>query len=324
MFAVIIPYFQRTQGTLARTLHSIARQDLRDPVTVYVVDDESPVPPEPEVARVTWPTNFAVRILGKRNGGPGSARNLGLDSLADERYVTFLDSDDCWQPHHLAAAKFAFQLGFDFYTADWVIDEHGTRAHEHFYGPTMKTRAVPGADWGRELDDDLMNYTVSGPIGSTCSMALTRELVSGIRFDSGLRTAGEDGLFAARLAAKRPRAFVSQRVDVELGEGVNIFSSGGWDSRAGLMRDIYFLRSRLLMRPLAASFPIARERLEDKLRAGRRNVLRSVLSGLKRGQFPAGELLSLLRRDPALLITSPVLLYELLSQRRTGSSTAGA
>lgn len=322
MFAVIIPYFQRTRGTLARTLHSIARQDFCEPVTVYVIDDESPVPPEPEVAAVEWPTNFAVRILGKRNGGPGSARNLGLDSLADERYVAFLDSDDCWQSHHLSAAKFAFELGFDFYTADWIIDEHGTRAHEHFYGPAMKTRPVPGADWGRELDDDLMNYTVSGPIGSTCSMALTRELVSGIRFDNGLRTAGEDGLFATRLAAKRPRVFLSQRVDVDLGEGVNIFSSDNWNSRAGLMRDIYFLRSRLLMRPLAASFPTARERLEDKLQAARRNVLRSFLSGLKHGQFPAGELFSLLRLDPALLTTSPVLIYEILSQRKTGSTNA--
>lgn len=316
MFAVIIPYFQREAGILARTLASIARQDVDATVNVYVVDDESPAPPEPEVAQIAWPPNFSVRILKKKNGGPGSARNLGLDSLGDERYVSFLDSDDNWEPHHLSAAKAAFERGYTFYTADWYIDNQGTRAHQRFYGDVLKTKPIADLDWAVELDDDLINYTVYGPIGSTCSMALTRELVEGIRFTGGLRTAGEDGLFATTIAARRPRVMISRRIDTHLGRGVNIFSSGGWNSRQSLMRSIYFLRSRLLMRPLVTGYPIASERLQRKIAGARRAVWRGLLSTVKRGEMPPRELLALFTADPLLLLNSPRHIAAILQDRR--------
>ncbi|WP_168735235.1 glycosyltransferase family 2 protein [Pseudothauera rhizosphaerae] len=318
MFAVIIPYFQRQPGILARTLESVALQDVAEPVHVYVVDDESPAPPEPEVAQVSWPAHFSVRILKKRNGGPGSARNLGLDHLGEERYVAFVDSDDCWAPYHLSAARYAFDHGYDFYTADWCIDDKGTRAHGHFYGDALKTRAIAGVDWAVELDDDLINYTVYGPIGSTCSMVLTRELVSGIRFAGGLRTAGEDGLFATTIAARRPRVFISRRIDTHLGRGVNIFSSGGWNSRQSLMRSIYFLRSRLLMKPLVSGHPVAAERLQKKIAGARRAVWRGLLSTLKRRELPPRELLSLLAADPPLLLGAPAHIRAILRSRAEG------
>ena len=41
----------------------------------------------------------SVQVIVQPNGGPGSARNTGLDSAPpDTRYIAFLDSDDEWTP----------------------------------------------------------------------------------------------------------------------------------------------------------------------------------------------------------------------------------
>ena len=320
MFAVIIPFYQREPGILARTLQSVARQDVADQIVVYVVDDESPVAPEPEVDSVQWGDNFQVRILKKPNGGPASARNYALDRLGDEQYVAFLDSDDTWNEHHLSAAKFAFEQGFDFYTADWVIDEQGTRSHDQHYGDSMLLIPHAQADWAYELSDDLINYTVRGPIGSSCSMVITRNLLGDTRFDPTLRTSGEDGLFATTLASKGPKVLISKRVDTVLGKGVNIFSADGWDSRNGVMRSIYFLRSRILMRPLVKKYPHAEKNLKTKIRNARRGFWKTAFAAAKKGNLPLTETWRLLRFDPPLLLFAPSTLIGLLIAKRTSRS----
>ena len=316
MFAVIIPYFQRSEGVLANALRSIADQDTREKITVYVVDDASPWPPEGEVAAVTWPANISCRILKQPNGGPGSARNRGLDSLEDEKYVAFLDSDDAWNSYHLSSAHLAFERGFDFYTADWLIDEHDTRALDHYYGDKLDTQPCDGIEWGRELRDELIHYTVCGPIGSTCSMVVRRPLVADVRFHEALRTAGEDGLFATHIAAKRPRVLISSRIDTQLGRGVNIFSSGGWNSRQAFLRTTYYLRSRLMMRTLAAPYPVAAQRLDARLAGAREDVWDGLAACVRRGELPPVEFLRLVIDDPALLAKAPSAARRILAKRR--------
>ena len=315
MFAVIIPFYQREPGILARTLQSVARQDVADQVVVYVVDDESPVAPEPEVDSVQWGENFQVRILKKPNGGPASARNYALDRLKDEQYVAFLDSDDTWNDYHLSAAKFAFDQGFDFYTADWIIDEQGTRSHDQYYGNSMALAPHAQADWAYELRDDLINYTVRGPIGSSCSMVVTRDLLGDTRFDPTLRTSGEDGLFATTLASKEPKVMISKRVDTVLGKGINIFSADGWDSRNGVMRSIYFLRSRILMRPLVKKYPCAEKKLKEKIRNARREFWRVALAAARKGNLPLMESWRLLLFDIYLIFYAPAAIYSVVQTK---------
>lgn len=100
---IVIPYFQRQPGVLQRALASVARQaGCPLPVRVLVVDDASPVPPEPELAAIAWPEGVRVEILRRPNGGPGAARNTGLDAAgADTLCVAFLDSDDAWSADSL-------------------------------------------------------------------------------------------------------------------------------------------------------------------------------------------------------------------------------
>jgi len=45
----------------------------------------------------------SVRVIHKANGGEGSARNAGMEAVADG-WITFLDGDDVWLENHLAVA----------------------------------------------------------------------------------------------------------------------------------------------------------------------------------------------------------------------------
>lgn len=303
VFGVVIPFFQRRPGVLAGSLASVAGQDVGVPVRVVVVDDSSPVPAEQEVAQVSFPGNFSVEIIRQANAGPGMARNRGIDALADADYVAFLDSDDYWAPHHLSSALLAFEHGFDYYTAETEEGGTGLRYLSHFFKDGLPLRPAGFAPWANELTEPLIDFTVAGPISTSSVFVVRNSLIGPTRFDPSLRTAGEDGLFRTMLAAKSPRTLVSDRVDVTLGQGVNIFSEGGWGARAATLRAIYFLRSRLLMRPLAATFPVAKARVEAAIVKARVELWRSALANARRGDFPLFPFLQACREDPLLLLS---------------------
>ena len=66
-----------------------------------VVDDGSQDDPARTVEEFSDPRIVFVR---QENRGGGAARNTGIDR-ARGRYIAFLDSDDRFLPHHLAALR---------------------------------------------------------------------------------------------------------------------------------------------------------------------------------------------------------------------------
>ncbi|MCO0638236.1 glycosyltransferase, partial [Lutimaribacter sp. EGI FJ00014] len=89
--AVVIPYFQRESGILRRSVESVFAQELPDgtDVKIVIVDDESPLPAKKELSDLTPPAPYSIVVLNRGNGGPGAARNTGLDHLdpAETDYV---------------------------------------------------------------------------------------------------------------------------------------------------------------------------------------------------------------------------------------------
>jgi glycosyltransferase involved in cell wall biosynthesis len=98
-FSVVIPVFNRA-AVLARALESVLRQSDQD-FEIIVVDDGSSDNPAQVVERLGDPR---IRCVRKDNGGGGAARNRGID-MARGRFVAFLDSDDVFLSHHLAAMR---------------------------------------------------------------------------------------------------------------------------------------------------------------------------------------------------------------------------
>ncbi len=96
--SVIVPTHNRP-GMLAIALESLARQSFRD-FEALVVNDAGE-----DVAAVvgTFAPRMAVRLIThERNKGLAASRNTGL-AAARGKYIAYLDDDDYYLEHHLAA-----------------------------------------------------------------------------------------------------------------------------------------------------------------------------------------------------------------------------
>jgi glycosyltransferase involved in cell wall biosynthesis len=91
-FSIIIPTYNAS-STIERALASVTRMQDDIDIEILVVDDGS-----------TDDTRTKVEVIGSAisciyfhqttsNGGPGSARNLGIE-LATKDWILFLDADD--------------------------------------------------------------------------------------------------------------------------------------------------------------------------------------------------------------------------------------
>lgn len=88
--SVIVPCYG-VEGYLPRCMDSLLHQTLTD-IEIILVDDESP-DRVPEMCDEYARTDSRVKVIHKKNGGLGYARNSGLEAATGE-YVAFVDSDD--------------------------------------------------------------------------------------------------------------------------------------------------------------------------------------------------------------------------------------
>jgi glycosyltransferase involved in cell wall biosynthesis len=97
--SVIIPTYNRRE-VVVRAIDSAVAQTESD-VEVIVVDDGS-TDDTGDVIRGM--SDERVKYVSKANGGPASARNLGL-AKATGQYIAFLDSDDYWPSRYLETMR---------------------------------------------------------------------------------------------------------------------------------------------------------------------------------------------------------------------------
>ena len=94
---IIVPCYN-AHGTLDRLLASIAMQTVKDDCIVYLVNDCSKKGYEEFQKR--WADLLNIEIIDlDENGGPGVARQAGLDE-GDGDYVVFCDADDTLATAH--------------------------------------------------------------------------------------------------------------------------------------------------------------------------------------------------------------------------------
>jgi len=194
LVSVIIPHFSRP-ALLARALRSVDAQTYR-PLEVIVVDDASPLDPEPGIVALGLQLDIRVIRLEK-NAGPSAARNAGLQAAAGD-YVAFLDSDDEWLP-----AKLEIQVG--------AAEAAGQRDNVFCISQTFIQRSK-----GQEVrrlwkpaEERLGEYFfLNRGIMQTSSFLVSRALARSIGFDPLLRQF-EDILFVIR-AAEEGGHFVFQ------------------------------------------------------------------------------------------------------------------
>lgn len=260
---VVIPFFQRRPGILARALASVAAQD--DPaVSVIVVDDGSPVPASDE----GLPAGLDVRLLTRPNAGPAAARNTALEALDDSiAAVALLDSDDAWRPGHLAAARAALAAGADLYFCDHAPKDAdpdgGGGSHFTRKGFDASRHPLIGQGPLRRFAGDFFDAQLRHYLAGTSTLVYRRARLADIRFEPACAFAGEDSIFILDLARRTDRVAFSPAVGVVYGEGVNIWSGVGLRDRAIFRRCADTLRGIAERR---RRFPLTRGQ-EASLRA---------------------------------------------------------
>lgn len=94
LVSVVIPFYSGVDW-LCEAVDSVLNQTMTD-YEILVINDGSPE----DVTSFLDAYGDKVTYHYKENGGPATARNMGID-VATGKYVAFLDSDDRWLENHL-------------------------------------------------------------------------------------------------------------------------------------------------------------------------------------------------------------------------------
>lgn len=239
LVTVVIPYFQREAGVLRKALSSVALQEnCPGTVLALIVDDASPAPAAPEVAAVDWPDGIQAQVIQQANGGPGAARNTGLNSAPDgSDFIAFLDSDDEWSADHLARASTTLRQGFDFYFADHLqlgADVSAFRRAKRIQ-PTDHL-ALPSLDQAFAYQGDFFDQTLRHNVVGTSTVVISRPRLGKLRFRPEFTSAGEDYLFWMEASLHQARVAFSTKIEAVYGRGINVFAGSGWGTEGHLKR----------------------------------------------------------------------------------------
>lgn len=194
---VIVPCYGVEQY-LERCMSSLLGQTLRE-IEILLIDDESPdhVPQMcdeyAEQHRDAWPR---VRVIHKKNGGLGMARNTGLDEACGE-YVAFVDGDDfVEQDMYGRLYAEAQKTGAEVVYSNFFMEGQP--------GVWTKSREVENRmEWsGDNVRDFLLDMIAAAPYEPTCRQRqmsvwhsiYQRNLIEkyGIRFHSEREVLSED------------------------------------------------------------------------------------------------------------------------------------
>lgn len=241
---VVIPYFQKEAGILARALRSALDQQGVGEVDILVVDDASPVPARNELESIEPGLRARIRIIEQPNGGPAAARNTGLGHVdSATEYVAFLDSDDEWTPDHLANALSALEQGFDFYFTDHFQLNQTVSAFQRAKRIQVDQHPQIGdQEHLRVYQGDMFDQILRGNIIGTSTVMYRYASFPTLRFREEFVYAGEDYLFWLDLVRQTKRIAFSTLCECRYGRGVNVFAGSGWGTEKSLQRTHYEMK----------------------------------------------------------------------------------
>ncbi len=314
MITIIIPYFQKETGVLARALRSIAaQQPTAMPMYVIVVDDASPISAESELAAAgTLPCH--VEIIHQANGGPGAARNTGLNHApVGTRYIAFLDSDDEWCPEHAIRATESLGAGYAFYFADHRQLGAQTNAFARagrIQPDQHPLLPVPHAGL-HAYQGDLLDQIIRGNIIGTSTVVYDFQQFSEKRFKIEFTNAGEDYLFWMDIADSQAKVAFSSHCEVIYGRGVNIFAGTAWGSEQHMLRTHNEIKYKKLTGQLFKLTELQKIHIQTSIKSLRTTFAQNIFHRiLHRKKLPWDLLKSHMRLDPLSFVLIPVVLLK--------------
>ena len=302
--AVVIPFYQREAGILARALTTVAAQRIAPAQRhIIIVDDESPIDPDSEIARLDLPADLVVTVLRQKNGGPAAARNAGIAhaEATSASHVAFLDSDDEWKPNHLATALACLGPDASFFFCDNVrygVDgRNDLVGFDHTWPDRQQTPGMMEiadvADAYRMPPAAAFDAFFSRYLSQTSTVVFDLQTHRGARFDEALRGAGEDHLLWLGMAQDSTGVSFSTRSNVTCGLGLNLyFAAIAWSVPATRERFGYLA---LLYTKIIKAFDLTPEQRKEAVTRQYRALSMYgylVFRHLSGGRFPNGKLLA--------------------------------
>lgn len=221
LVSVVVPAFNSAKY-LSRCIQSALLQTYA-PLEIIVVDDGSTDHTESVVR------SFGKRIkyLRKQNGGPASARNLGIQHAVGD-YIAFLDADDYWLPHKIKTQMDFFHQypHYGLVHANTFINEPGKQLYPAF----VNMRIPTGMIFADLFKDNLINNS---------TVMAKRSCIDEINgFDESRKLIGiEDYELWLRLAVNNRIGYIHQIVAVYNVHGNNIS-----DERKAIQSQLYLIR----------------------------------------------------------------------------------
>lgn len=137
IFSIVIPTYNAS-STIVRALDSIRNRVGQHLVETLVIDDGSSDETMPLVERYAAEYGGISLLKTDRNGGPGTARNLGVEHATGE-WICFLDADDELEPGFFDGISQAFGGNID-YQIDLIAFDVNIRTVSTANGSDVKSR----------------------------------------------------------------------------------------------------------------------------------------------------------------------------------------
>lgn len=284
--AVIIPFFQRETGILAKALASIAEQNYpNEALYVILVDDCSPIPAATELQTCPPPAGLRIKVLQQpKNSGPNEARNAGLLNLdPGTQIVAYLDSDDAWEGDHLARAVRVLASGYSAYFAN--LYHLGDTVNEF-----EKAKRVIPADHPMVGDDptlrayqgDMVHQIATANIIFMPSLVIDVAALGGARFPQAHRHGGGDYLYWMDLIQHGAKFAFSTMPEVRCGSGINMWYGSGWGTDGLAKRIMDEARFRRTVLNKYANTEATKDSLRNRLAELQVSMLRDMAHRLRR------------------------------------------
>lgn len=318
--AVVIPHYQRKPGLLCNALRSVFAQTVTEKVIAIVVDDGSPSPATEDIASMPDLPVDQVKLVQRKNGGAGAARNTALDNIpAGVEYVAFLDSDDTWRPQHLENALKGLAAGYDAYFADWWsfnFPEQTNFQRIRALDPDKHVR-LPDTNNIYELGVTPIEHILrdGGGVIQTSTVVYRYEPFKSLRFREEFYN-GQDFFFWMDLGELGARFIFCTETDCENGEGINIYQGSGWGTERSLQR----IRNELFVWTSARRFyqltPEQKTANLKTIRNLQRSAVRDIIYRIRRGMPVAAQLVKdIIRFDPAFILIAPLVPLEIIRDK---------
>lgn len=291
LVTVILPFYQRSEGLLAKALISVGQQTVFAQIDkIIVIDDGSPIPAKNEIAQLSEQSNLVekIQLIEKPNGGVASARNAGIDAVDPKvSFVALLDPDDVWLADHLELAVNALSSGTDFHFCNFTHIGQTVGAFERAgYISPSEHPAMENQHNHRYQGDIVRQITTANVIGAS-SVIYDFQKHNKSRFKTDFRFAGEDYLMWLDITANSKGISFTSKITAHCGEGINLFSGAQWGTEHLCRRLFDEINYRYYLMNNITMAKANRERVKEMLYDNRTAYIGNLQSMLKRLKLSA-------------------------------------